>query len=368
MGSVPDSNGLGCGNTALSKVGGAADGETLEARRARLKASSLRYRRASRASNTVRAYDADWKAFKVWCKANEVEPVKAGPEEIAMYLAALADDSGVKASTVRRRFAGLRRRMGQLVGEPNATHNAMVGQVLEGIVRSKIAVVRRVKAFRPDQMAQILRGFKGSLRDARNKALLSVGFYCALRRVEIGALVFSDVRFTRGGMVVRVARGKADQHGRGVELVVHNASDKRVCAVRALRSWLKLSQISEGPLFRSITRYDSLGTRGLSGQAISLVVKDAARAIGLDPRGYSGHSLRAGMATALITSGVSPSLVARRTRHKHLEMLAVYDRPDGVGGADYTELSGVAAASSCDLGESIKTRVLPPHPGDPRRR
>jgi site-specific recombinase XerD len=58
-------------------------------------------------------------------------------------------------------------------------------------------------------------------------------------------------------------------------------------------------------LFRPISRHGQISTDRLSGEAVSLVIKERTEATGLDPLGYSGHSLRSGFATSAAQAGVS---------------------------------------------------------------
>ena len=59
-----------------------------------------------------------------------------------------------------------------------------------------------------------------------------------------------------------------------------------------------MSGIRRGPVFRQMRRGDKLTDRRLSDQSVALIVKRRAQAAGLPPTFLSGHSLRAGYATA----------------------------------------------------------------------
>ena len=59
---------------------------------------------------------------------------------------------------------------------------------------------------------------------------------------------------------------------------------------------------------------------------MALVVKRCVDELGLDARQFSGHSLRAGLATSAIQAGVDPLDVQRHTGHASLEMLRRYIR------------------------------------------
>jgi integrase len=100
----------------------------------------------------------------------------------------------------------------------------------------------------------------------------------------------------------------------------------RWCPVSALQDWLLRSGIEEGPVFRSVDRHGRVAVAGLSGEAVSLVVKSRVAAIGLDPDDYSGHSLRAGLATSAAAAGVSSWKIRQQTGHVSDAMLARYIR------------------------------------------
>ena len=54
--------------------------------------------------------------------------------------------------------------------------------------------------------------------------------------------------------------------------------------------------------------------------------RERAAAAGLDPMGYSGHSLRAGLATSAAQAGVPAWRIKAQTRHATETMLAQYIR------------------------------------------
>jgi hypothetical protein len=74
------------------------------------------YRARSKAANTVRAYDSDWRQFEEWCWLRDLEPMPAMPEAVATYLAALAQ-AGRADSTIGRHLAAI------------AWHHRQAGQV-----------------------------------------------------------------------------------------------------------------------------------------------------------------------------------------------------------------------------------------------
>ncbi len=96
--------------------------------------------------------------------------------------------------------------------------------------------------------------------------------------------------------------------------------------VRSLRSWREAARIGEGPLFRGVDRHGNLLPTRLSDKAVALVVNRRAQAVGLDPKRYSGHSLRSGLATSAAAAGVSERVIMAQTGHRSLTVVRRYIR------------------------------------------
>jgi site-specific recombinase XerD len=73
-------------------------------------------------------------------------------------------------------------------------------------------------------------------------------------------------------------------------------------------------------------RGDTLTDRRLSDQSVALIIKRRAAVAGVRPEQLSGHSLRAGYATAAAAAGVEERKIANVTRHKSLPVLRRYIR------------------------------------------
>src|SRR5688572_28418076 len=84
--------------------------------------------------------------------------------------------------------------------------------------------------------------------------------------------------------------------------------------------------IEAEPIFRGVNRHSHLLDQRLSGEAVSLIVKERIAAAGLDPVRYSGHSLRAGFATSAAQAGASSWKIRAQTGHASDAMLGRYIR------------------------------------------
>lgn len=140
--------------------------------------------------------------------------------------------------------------------------------------------------------------------------------------------------------MVSLESSKTDQEGRGAEKGIPYGQHPETCPVRALKDWVALAGITEGPLFRPVTRHDRILPMRLSDRAVALVVKRAvlaAKAVAiaagnrvladsLDPKRYAGHSLRAGFITSAAAAGVSTHDIMRQRGHAREETLRKYIR------------------------------------------
>jgi integrase len=74
-----------------------------------------------------------------------------------------------------------------------------------------------------------------------------------------------------------------------------------------------------------VNRHGKIGGR-LSGYAVASIVKLHAGAAGLERAAYSGHSLRAGLATSAAIAGASERSIMAQTGHRSAAMVRRYIR------------------------------------------
>jgi len=275
------------------------------------------YVRDSVAENTRRAYASDLAHFEAWGGR-----IPASAEMIAAYLAAHAETLSV--ATLGRRIASLSKAH-EAMGEQNPTRSALVKATLQGIRRNRGTAQREAKPLLRDELFLALDAMGDTLKDSRDRALLLIGFAGGFRRSELVGIDRSDIEPVRQGMIVHLRRSKTDQTGAGRKVGIPNGRTRH-CPVAALESWLTRSDIGDGPVFRPIDRHGRMSGDRLSGEAVSLVVKERLAAAGIDPAGYSGHSLRAGLATSAAQAGVSSWKIRQQTGHASDAMLARYIR------------------------------------------
>jgi integrase len=196
---------------------------------------------------------------------------------------------------------------------------------MRGIKRNKGCAQREAKPLLRDDLLLVLDATADALKDIRDRALLLIGFAGALRRSELVALDVGDIEHVRQGIVLTLRRSKTDQDSEGRKIGIPFGRT-RWCPVAALDTWLAASVIAEGAIFRPLDRHGHIRDTRLSGEAVSLVVREKVAAGGLDPARYSGHSLRAGLATSAAQAGVPTWRIRTQTRHASDAMLSRYIR------------------------------------------
>lgn len=161
---------------------------------------------AARSSATHRAYTSDMAAFLAWGGR-----VPASPEAVASYLAA---SDLLAASTLRRRLAAIADAH-QAVGHPDPTKHPLVRKVFRGIRRVHGARIDAATPLDIDMLARIIAALPNDLTAIRDRALLLVGFFCALRRSELVGLSVEDLDRRPEGWIITIRRSKTDPFGKG---------------------------------------------------------------------------------------------------------------------------------------------------------
>ena len=301
-------------------------GPAAVARLRHLEEAAAGYVRASKAPNTIRGYQSDWRDFEDWCTHHGALLLPASPQTVALYLSDLAEN-GAKASTIQRRLASLSQAH-QLAGfSPAPTADPLVRTTMQGIRRTlgtapsqKAPVVtaelRRLIAVTPDE----------TLAGYRDRALMLIGFAGGFRRGELVALDVEDIEETEDGLIVQIRRSKTDPEGHGRPVGIPYGQHPQTCPVRALRAWREAAAIASGPLFCPIDRHDRPAPTRLTDKGVARIVKRACSRAGIDPARYAGHSLRSGLATSAGRGGAPERSIMRQTGHRSEKMVRKYIR------------------------------------------
>jgi site-specific recombinase XerD len=280
----------------------------------------------ARARNTIRGYRSDWIQFTGWCERRGARPLPASPDTVAAYL---ADRAGVlKVSTLEHHLCAIAKaHKAAGLPSPAPKEHAIVAETLKGIKRIHGTAPNQKAPVLTDDLRLMLRHTPAGLVGIRDRALLLVGFAGAFRRSELVSLDGSDLAFTTEGLLITLRRSKTDQEGQGRSIAIPFGANAPTCPVSAMRAWLDAAGIlDDGPVFRPIRKGGRVREQRLSDKSVASIVKRYAAAAGLDPGGYSGHSLRAGLVTSAARAGVAERVIMRQTGHKSIDMVLKYVR------------------------------------------
>ncbi|HYH40131.1 MAG TPA: tyrosine-type recombinase/integrase [Azospirillum sp.] len=282
----------------------------------------------ARGPGTLRAYRSAWTQYTAWCARLGFAPLTGEAEIIGLYLVKAAERLTVP--TLRVHLAAIATAH-RLAGVPVDLKHPRIALVLDGLARGQAnRTVRQAAPILLDALPRLLAAQPDGALGVRNRAMLLIGYGAALRRSELVALRVADVvRIPDRGVEVTVRRSKTDQHGRGDGVAIWTAADPDLCVLRTLDAWLAVRGAlrPEDPLFCGVLKTGRVTGKPLSDKAVARLVKDSAARAGLpEPARFSGHSLRAGLATAAAEQEAQLHDIMRQTRHKSTEVARRYLR------------------------------------------
>lgn len=158
-----------------------------------------------------------------------------------------------------------------------------------------------------------------TLKGLRDQAIMEWIFYTGgRRRSEASHALYHNLRPVKSGFEYNLHQSKTDQTGKGSIKLLRSKYSV------ALKQWIKRANITNGYLFRKLTRGGSVNTERLSGHSINDIVKKYVEEIGEDPSHYGAHSLRRGFITHCGRMGIPIFDVMALTGHKKIETAMIY--------------------------------------------
>ena len=278
-----------------------------------LEIETLKNLKNSKAKNTLRAYQADFKDFSIFCSKNGFSSIPTEPKILSLYLTHLSATS--KFSTLKRRIASISV-VHKMKGHYLDTKHPIVMENLHGIRRAKRTKQLGKKPILINDLKSIINAIdqfnKIEKKKLRDKAILLVGFSGGFRRSELVEIEYDDVEFVSEGVKIFIKRSKTDQSGEGMIKAIPYFENKNFCPVVNLKKWIDYSVIKSGKIFN------------ISDKSVALIIKKYASLSGLDPNKYGGHSLRSGFATSTAESGAEERNIMAMTGHKTTQMVRRY--------------------------------------------
>ena len=280
----------------------------------------------SKAPNTIRAYQSDFNDFRLFCSKNGFRSMPTEPKVVSLYLTHLSTNDA-KMSTLKRRLVSIGV-IHKLKGHYLDTKHPSIVENIMGIKRRKGSIQKGKKPLLINILKELINVIdeqdKEEIKKFRDRSIILIGFSGGFRRNEIVSLDYDDLDFVREGLKIDIKRSKTDQFGEGTKKALPYFDNSQYCPVVSLQKWIKISNISSGPLFRRFSKGSSLSENRLTDQTVALLIKEYLKLAGIDSKNYSGHSLRSGFATSAAESGAEERSIMTMTGHKSTEMVRRY--------------------------------------------
>ena len=277
-----------------------------------LELETLKNLKSSKATNTLRAYKADYKDFAAFCLKNGFKPMPSEPKIITLYLTHLSKIC--KFSTLKRRLASISV-IHKLSGHYIDAKHPMITENLMGIKRILGSYQKAKKPILINELKLIVNYInkeKNEKKRLKYKALILIGFSGGFRRSELVDIDYEDLDFVQEGVKIFVKKSKTDQSGEGMTKGIPYFSNSEYCPVISLKKWIEISKIETGKIF------------DISDKSVALIIKKYTSLAGLDSKKYSGHSLRSGFATSTAELGAEERSIMAMTGHKTTQMVRRY--------------------------------------------
>lgn len=256
--------------------------------------------------HTLAAYRGDLRRFGEVCMERGTDAARAGPDDVAAFVAAMAA-AGEAATTQNRRLSAVRRYMRFLYGE------GMRGDDPAARVSGPKKVKPLPKILTIEEVSRLLataeeRAATGDALAVRRLALVELLYAAGLRVSELVSLPDGAIRQGSAAMVVR---GKG---GRERLAPLTEAAHRAVTGWRAARGaqrekFLFPAKSSEGHLTR---------------QVFARELKLLAATAGLAPHKVSPHVLRHAFATHLLSRGADLRVVQTLLGHQDISTTEIY--------------------------------------------
>ena len=247
------------------------------------------------AKNTIRAYRSDFAQYQNWCLQNNLDPIPATSDIMAMYVDYLSENN--KSATIRRRINSLGTVL-KLSKNLDPTKQPEVILALKRMHRKIGRAQDQATPLTKSLLNQLLNNCDNNIMGIRNQVLLRLGYETMRRRSELCSFKLEDIDCAPNGKpIIRLNFSKTDQYGTGKVLPISEE------LLNLLGKWKGIVG-SRGYILRSINKHGHIGD-SLNPASISTILKTLQEGLksGSNQQPLSGHSFRVGAALDLLEQG-----------------------------------------------------------------
>jgi len=293
----------------------------------------------AKASNSIKMYTVHWKAFMEFCTSRKMNALHSGA--VVEFLAHYYNEETKRApngrsySTMQQALSAIRYALELSKQSVNHLRTIEVRDCMEGIRRNNAnQPERNIKYGQKlpitiDELKRMVDTCDNSIMGTRDKAILLLWFFSALRRSNIVDLQIYDIESFDEGITVFIRKSKTDQRAKGKKIAVLCYSHSEYCPVLALQNWINKARIIQGPLFRRLYKGDKVADTGLdqTGRFIAKLVKKYCRRAGIAfVDSIAAHSGRSGCITAMARNNAPMYKMCEVTTHSSYTSLKTYTK------------------------------------------
>lgn len=270
-------------------------------------------------AQTRRAYEADIRGFMRFAGIEVPQAFRAVARGHVLAWRNDLERQGLSGATIRRKLAALASLYEYLCNANAVAHNPV-----KGVKRPKVdSYEGKTPALGDEQARRLLSAPDAStLKGRRDRAILSVLLFHALRREELTRLRVKDFNHVRRGVPhLRV-------HGKGGKLRYIPVHPETLGLVK---DYLKVSghgDDQDGPLFRPVRnpRGGQTNNALTPGGVYAEVVVRYMKQLGIEGENMGPHALRATAATCALENEADIAKVQEWLGHANISTTRVYDR------------------------------------------
>jgi hypothetical protein len=278
-----------------------------------------------------------WLRYNTFCKANSIQASQVTYHSLSLFLIDVTNSRGGSTRSLSGTISQLRVSAGPsawLSYEDQLKIKTLENQ-LKGLDFSDSNAVSAFQFYMVQEAIKLMDlNVPAQLQIA---TMLSTGVNSLFRTAETcnGILaehvIFVDTGPTRS-VSIKLLRTKTLLTGPGCIVEVPEF-DSPYCCYRLLKSWWKLNSLDQKPgsfIFPTIRNGAIDWSTPMTGDYFRKAIKKAVASIGLNPRRYSGHSLRSGGATDLFEARTPYHIIKKMGRWKSDAAMRYYRSEEDV--------------------------------------
>lgn len=267
--------------------------------------------------NTRRAYKADVEDFIAFCGIEAPDELRLVTRAHILAWRSKLESEDLAPATIRRKLSAVSSLFEYLCNENAVTHNPVAGVKRPSVDSNE----GKTPALSDAQARALLQAPQGDgLKARRDRAILAVHLFHALRRAELAALKVGSLAERRGVMHFQVeGKGSKTRY-----VPAHPA------ALAAIEDYLEIAGHGEdrkGALFRPV-RNNVTGKldEAMTGDGILRMLKGYASKAEVHVDGLCLHALRATAATNALEHAADIAFVQKWLGHANISTTRLYDR------------------------------------------